>query len=302
MEAFLARVRRGGVVLGDGAWGTMLINRGLPVGVAPETWTLDRPDVIREIAVAYLDAGAEILTTNTFGGSSVRLRQHGLDAHARAINTRAVELAHEVASGRAWISASVGPTGRLLKPLGDLDADEASAAFAAQIEMLVGSGADLICIETMTDLAESVLAVRAAKAAAPHVPVIATMTFDATPRGPMTIMGVSVERAARGLAEAGADLVGANCGSGVDAMATVARAFAVASSRPVAIRPNAGLPERDGNRLVYRETPRDFAAAAAALLQPGVAVVGGCCGTTPEHIRAMRETGAFGAGSMRAPA
>lgn len=293
VNAFLARARGGAVILGDGAWGSLLIERGLPSGAPPETWTLERPDELRAIARAYLDAGAEILTTNTFGGSPIRLRQHGLESRTEEINARAVELVRDVARGRAWISASVGPTGRLLKPLGDLDPDEASAAFRRQAHALAAAGADVICIETMTDLAEATLAVRAAKTAAGHVPVIATMTFDVTPRGIFTVMGVTVEQAARHLASAGADLIGANCGHGVDAMAVVARAFAAVARVPIAIRPNAGLPVRKAQRLVYTETPESFARAAASLLQPGVAILGGCCGTTPAHIRALRETAAL---------
>lgn len=287
MSAFLDRAR-GGVILGDGAWGSLLIERGLPPATPPETWTLAHPDELRVIAAAYLDAGAEVLTTNTFGGSPLRLRPYGLENRTEELNARAVDLAHDVARGRAWISASVGPTGRLLTPLGDVEPDEATASFNRQIRALVAAGADVICIETMTDLAEATLAVRAAKEAAAHVPVIATMTFDVTPHGIFTVMGVTVAQAARGLTGAGADLVGANCGHGVGPMALVARAFSSSARVPIAVRPNAGLPIRQGRRLVYTETPESFARAAASLLQPGVAVLGGCCGTTPDHIRALR--------------
>ena len=287
MQPFLSRIRERRAILGDGAWGSLLIQRGLSSGLAPEAWTLQRPDVVRAIAEEYLAAGAEILTTNTFGGSPTRLRTAGLDDRLEAINARGVELLRGVAHGRAWVSASVGPTGGLLKPLGSLDGQDAYEGFARQIRALVTAGADLICVETMTDLAEAMLAVRAAKSVAPGVPVIATMTFDLTPRGPFTVMGVSVEQAARALAGAGADLVGANCGNGVDQMLDVARAFVAHARVPLAFRPNAGLPVREGGRVVYKQTPEQFAAAAAGLLQDGVAIVGGCCGTTPAHIRSL---------------
>jgi 5-methyltetrahydrofolate--homocysteine methyltransferase len=287
MQPFLSRIRERRAILGDGAWGSLLIQRGLPSGLAPEAWTLQRPDVVRAIAEEYLAAGAEILTTNTFGGSPTRLRTAGLDDRLEDINARGVELLRGVAHGRAWVSASVGPTGGLLKPLGSLDAQDAYEGFARQIRALVTAGADLICVETMTDLAEALLAVRAAKGVAPGVPVIATMTFDLTARGPFTVMGVSVEQAARELAGAGADLVGANCGNGVDQMLDVARAFVAHARVPLAFRPNAGLPVIEGGRVVYTQTPEQFAAAAAGLLQEGVAIVGGCCGTTPAHIRAL---------------
>jgi methionine synthase I (cobalamin-dependent) len=286
-EHFLERVASGRTILADGAWGSLLIARGLPQGQPPEVWTLERPDVLREIATAYLGAGAEILTTNTFGGSPLRLRIHGLEDRIEDINSRGVELARQVADGRAWVSASVGPTGLLLAPLGDVQADAVYESFAHQLRALTAAGADVVCVETMTDLAEARIAVRAAKAVAPEIPVIATMTFDVTPRGAFTVMGVGVEEAARELASAGADLVGANCGHGVASMAIVARAFAAHASVPTAFRPNAGLPVRSGGRLVYTEGPDDFADAATGLLQPGVAVIGGCCGTTPAHIGAL---------------
>lgn len=286
-EPFLARVASGRPIVGDGAWGSLLIERGLPSGRPPELWTLERPDVIRDIADRYLEAGAEILTTNTFGGSPLRLRMHRLEARAEEINGRAVELALRAAEGRAWVSASVGPTGLLFPPLGTASPDMVYQSFALQIGTLARAGADLLCIETMTDLDEAVLAVRAAKATAPGLPLIATMTFDLTPRGAFTVMGCGVSEAVGALAGAGADLVGANCGHGSGSMVEVAREICAHTSVPISIRPNAGLPVRRDGRIVYEEGPEEFARFAAALLRPGVALIGGCCGTAPEHIRAI---------------
>jgi len=286
LEPLLARLRRGGLIA-DGAWGSMLLARGLPAGHPPETWTLERPEMIDALAREYLDAGAAIVTTNTFGGSPSRLRLHRLEDRLDEVNRRGVEVVRAAVGGRAYVSASIGPSGVLLQPFGDADPAVIEEGFRRQASVLAAAGADAICIETMTDLAEATCAIRAARAAAPGVPVIATMTFDLTPRGPHTIMGVSVARAARGLADAGADVVGANCGTGVEAMLEVARAFRAATSVPIAIRPNAGLPDRQGDRLVYRETPERFAAAAVGLLADGIAIVGGCCGTTPSHVRAL---------------
>ena len=283
---FLERVRRGPVIA-DGAWGSMLIERGLAVGRAPETWTLERPDDITLLAREYVEAGAEIITTNTFGGSPIRLGQHGMADRVHDVNRRGVELARAAAAGRAYVSASVGPTGLILQPLGDADPAAVERGYREQIQALAASGADVICIETMTDIVEATLAVRAARTVAPDLPIMATMTFELTPRGPFTMMGVSVERAVTGLADAGVSVVGANCGNGVDAMAEVARAFQACTSLPIAVRPNAGLPERHGDRLVYLESPERFAAAAAALVGRGISIVGGCCGTTPAHIRAL---------------
>lgn len=287
VEPLLARVRRGEVIVADGAWGTMFLERGLPPGCAPESWTLERPDEIARLAREYLDAGASIITTNTFGGSPARLRPHGLADRLEAINRTAVELVRDVVDDHAYVSASVGPSGLLLKPLGDADPVEIGEGFEQQIQVLASAGADVICIETMTDLVEARLAAAAARRAAPSVPIIATMTFDVTPRGPFTVMGVSIEQAAQGLEEAGADIVGANCGEGVEAMVEVVRSFRSHTGLPIAVRSNAGLPRRTGGRLEYPDSPARFAAACAGLLAHNVAIVGGCCGTTPAHIQAL---------------
>jgi 5-methyltetrahydrofolate--homocysteine methyltransferase len=288
VEPLLERLQRDGVVLGDGAWGTQLLARGLTPGTPPETWTLDHGDVIRDIAREYLDAGAEIITTNTFGGSPIRLRQHGLAGEVDRINRCAVDLVRSVAGDRAYVSASVGPSGRMLAPIGDVSVEELEDSFAAQIAVLADAGADIICVETMTDVVEAAIAVRAARAVAPSLPVIASMTFELTPRGPFTIMGVSPERAARELSAAGAGVLGINCGQGVDESIEVARALAAHTEAALSVRPNAGLPQQSQGRLEYAETPEIFAAAASKLLlNDRVRIVGGCCGTSPAHVRAL---------------
>ncbi len=288
MENLLDRLRRGEVVIGDGAWGTLLMQRGLAPGQAPETFNLERPEIIGEIAGLYLDAGAEIITTNTFGASPLKLEAHSLQDRTEEINRRAVEAAKKAAAGRAWISGSVGPTGRLLKPYGDTEPEVIRSGFDRQIRALVAAGAGLICIETMTDLAEAVLAVRAARAADTQIPIMATMTFEDTPRGYYTMMGMTVRQAAAGLADAGADIVGSNCGNGIETMTRIAREFCACTSLPVAIQANAGLPVVRGGATVYPETPEFFAARAGDLLAAGVRIIGGCCGTGPDHIRALR--------------
>ncbi len=277
-----------GTIVGDGGWGTMLAARGLPPGSAPELWTLTRPDTLAEIARAYVQAGAEVITTNTFGGSPMRLEQHRLGDELEELNGRAVAIARSAASGRAFVSGSVGPTGRLLAPLGDADPADVAAGFERQVAILVEAGADLICIETMTDLQEALLAVRAARAVSAQIPIIATMTFDVTPRGGFTVMGVSVPAAASALAEAGADAVGANCGEGLEQMVAIAREFLACTTLPVAVQPNAGMPSLTAGTLVYPTGPEEFADLLAPLASEGVRLLGGCCGTTPAHIRALR--------------
>ena len=288
LRALLDRLKAGDIVVGDGAWGTLLMARGLKPGEPPESLNLTRSDAIEDIARQYLDAGSEIITTNTFGGSPARLRQYGLDGETEAINRAAVEAARRAAADRAYVSASVGPCGHVLAPYGDANPTDVAAGFERQIRALAAAGVDLICIETMTDLHEATLAVHAARTAAPGVPVMATMTFEQTRRGLFTVMGVSVEQAARGLTEAGADIVGSNCGNGIEIMIEIARAFRACTDRPIAIQANAGMPEQQGTTLVYRETPDFMAGKAAALLDSGVSLIGGCCGTTPDHIRAIR--------------
>jgi 5-methyltetrahydrofolate--homocysteine methyltransferase len=289
MRPILERLAAGEVIVGDGALGTMVMARGVKPGEAPESINLTRGDLLEDIARQYIDAGAELVTTNTFGGSPARLRQYGLDGETEAINRAAVEAARRAAGDRAYVSGSVGPCGHVLAPYGNAEPSEIASGFARQIAALFRAGVDLICIETMTDLHEATLAVRAARTAAPGLPVMATMTFEQTRRGFFTVMGVSIDVAARGLTDAGADIVGSNCGSGIAIMIDIARAFRGCTDRPVAIQSNAGLPEQIGSTLVYRETPDFMAGKAAALLDAGVSIIGGCCGTTPEHIRAIRQ-------------
>ena len=288
MERPLERIERGDVLVGDGGWGTMLMARGLEPGTPPESFVLDAPEVIEEVALLYLEAGAELITTDTFGATPLSLESHGLADKTEEINRGAVEAARRAVGERAYVSASVGPTGRLLKPFGDTEPEAMREAFERQIRGLAEAGPDLICVETMTDLTEATLAVRAAKALAPGVPVVATMTFDATPRGFFTVMGVTVQRAAAGLAEAGADIVGSNCGNGIEVMVRIAREFKSQSGLPIALQANAGLPENRGGTVVYPETPEFMADKAAELLEIGVSIIGGCCGTTPDHVRAIR--------------
>jgi 5-methyltetrahydrofolate--homocysteine methyltransferase len=264
------------------------MGHGLRPGEPPEAINLTRPEVLREIASQYLEAGADLITTNTFGGSPARLRPHGLEDHTEAINRAGVAAVRRAVGDRAFISASVGPSGHVLAPHGDGDPVALGAGFERQIHALTAAGANLICIETMTDLAEAMLAVRAARSAAPELPVMATMTFEATRRGFFTIMGVSIEHAVRGLSAAGADILGSNCGNGSEIMVEIARAFRALTPCPLAIQPNAGLPEAVGDSVVYPESPEFMAERASKLIEAGVGIIGGCCGTTPAHIHALR--------------
>ncbi|MCP4231082.1 MAG: methionine synthase [bacterium] len=275
-------------LVGDGAMGTMLFERGLKPGECPEKLNLTNPDILEDTAGRYLDAGAEIIQTNTFGGSPLKLAQYSLDDKTGEINRAAVKAVRIAVGGRAYVSGSVGPTGKLQKPYGDAEPEDIRATFERQIAALAGAGVDVICIETMTDINEAVLAVEAVKAAAPETPVMATMTFDATPKGFYTIMGVGIKQSVERLTEAGADVIGSNCGNGIETMVGIARDIVARTDLPVIIQSNAGLPEVVNGETVYNETPEFMAEKAKALLDIGVSVIGGCCGTTPEHIRALR--------------
>jgi 5-methyltetrahydrofolate--homocysteine methyltransferase len=286
MRSLLDRIREG-LVLGDGAIGTMLMQSGLPAGQPPERWTLEHPDRVAAVARAYAAAGSEILTTNTFGASPMRLAVHGLQDRIDEINARGVAAAREGAGPGLWVAGSVGPCGRLLAPLGDARPEEVRDGFRRQVAALAAAGADLIIIETMTDLEEASLAAGAVRDEAPGLPIIVTMTFEVTKRGAFTIMGTSVPAACSRLEAEGASVVGANCGAGADAMRHVAAEFAAATRLPLAFQPNAGLPVQRGDRLEYPQPPEIFAAEAAPL-RGIAAILGGCCGTTPDHIRALR--------------
>ncbi|MBC8367865.1 homocysteine S-methyltransferase family protein [bacterium] len=287
-QAFRERLEQGDILVADGAMGSLLLARGLTTGDPPEEWNLTRPEVLREIANLYLDAGADLIQSNSFGRSPLKLADFGLDDQCELINRRAVEIVADVVGDRAYVSGSMGPCGKILEPYGDLRAEDVHEGFLLQAKALASGGADLICIETMTDLAEAQIAIRAAKEAAPELPILATMTFDPTPRGYYTIMGQNIETAAEALAEVGADVIGSNCGNGAEGMLAIAREFRRVSDLPLLFQANAGLPEIKDGKVVYWESPEFMAEIATSMVRAGAQIIGGCCGTTPEHIIAFR--------------
>lgn len=289
MKKILERIGAGEILLCDGATGTMLMTEGLAAGECPERMNLDKSRAVENVARSYLEAGADIIQTNTFGGSPLKLAQYSLDGHTEEINRAAVEIVRSVVGSRAYVSASVGPSGRLLKPYGDTDPDEIFSGFQRQIGALADAGADIISIETMTDLAEAVLAVKAARSVSPSIPVAASMTFDFTPNGFFTIMGTGVREAASSLADAGAEMVGSNCGNGIENMIKIAEEYKRNTSLPIIIQSNAGIPIVKGDSIIYPESPEFMADGCIRLLEIGVNVIGGCCGTTPDHIAAFRK-------------
>jgi 5-methyltetrahydrofolate--homocysteine methyltransferase len=289
MQSLRERIDHRHVLLSDGAMGTMLFKEGVGPGECPEAVALERPELLTKIARAYLDAGSDLVQTNTFGGSPAKLAHYGLADQTEAINRAAVEAVRQAVGDRAHVLASVGPSGQILKPYGEADADELRAGFERQVKALVEAGADGVVIETMTDVEEACLAVRAVREVSADLPLLATMTFDDTPRGFYTIMGVTVQVACDRLKEAGVDLVGANCGNGIDKMVELACIFSNHSVLPLVIQSNAGLPELVDGEPTYSESPDFMASRVPRLLAAGVNVLGGCCGTTPYHIVALRQ-------------
>ena len=288
MTTFVDRLNSGPILLADGAMGTMLIQSGLEPGHPPESVTLSNPGALEEVARVYLNAGADVIQTNTFGASPARLSTYGLDDKTEELNEAAVRAVRNVVADRAYVAGSCGPSGKLLQPYGDVAPEQLYEGFRRQTDSLIAAGVDCVFVETMIDLHEARLAVQAVKDSSSHTPVVVTMTFDPTPRGFYTIMGVDVETAAVQLAEAGADGVGSNCGNGIENMVAIARDFKAACDLPLIIQSNAGMPQTVGGEVVYGETPEFMAEEAKGLVSSGVSVIGGCCGTTPEHIAALR--------------
>ena len=287
-ERFLSVVAERPTVLADGAMGTMLFSAGLQFGDPPEAWNISHPDVVRRIQRSYLEAGSLVVMTNTFGANRLRLGLHGLEERVAELNqTAAVLLRAEVdaAGGEALVAGDIGPSGAIMAPVGTLDHDEAVDVFAEQAAALIAGGVDLIWIETMSDLAEIGAAIEGVRRVAPGIPLIATMTFDT--RG-HTMMGVSPEQAVVALSAWGADAVGGNCGNGPDELVEVIRRMhAAAPEVTLVAKSNAGMPELVDLRAVYRATPDEMAPRAAEMRDRGATIVGGCCGTTPEHLRAI---------------
>ena len=280
---------QGAVLVSDGAWGTMLQNAGLTPGDCPELWNATHPDAVREIARRYVEAGSNMVETNSFGGNRFRLDHFGLGSRTSELNEAAARISRDAAGETHWVLGSVGPTGKMLV-MGEVSERELYDAFAEQVCALERGGADAICVETMADIDEARAAVRAAKEQT-RLEVVATFTFERTVQGTYrSMMGVSPVDAARAMLDAGADIVGTNCGNGFERMIPIVGEIAGAlPGVPLLVHANAGLPVSDGDTQRYPDTPEFMASLVADLTAAGACIIGGCCGTTPEHIAAIRE-------------
>ena len=289
MGKIIERLKEGKVLVSDGAWGTFLHQKGLKVQECPESWNADRPDEVLEIALSYVDAGADLILTNSFGGSPFKLDGYGLRQRTYELNRAAGEISKKAAGDKALVLGSIGPTGKMVM-MGELPEEELLEGLKEQVRGLVDGGVDGLVIETMSDLEEARLAIQACKSMS-VLDVACTFTFSRTQTGEYrTMMGTGVPEFLEMALEAGADIIGANCGNGTAGMIEIVREIREINGEiPILVHANAGLPEYRDGETVFPESPAEMAAQMDELVAAGANIVGGCCGTTPEHIRRIAQ-------------
>jgi 5-methyltetrahydrofolate--homocysteine methyltransferase len=292
MKSLVEYLASGKPLISDGATGTMLMAAGLPPEIAPEVWNVEQPHKILALHQAYIDAGSQIFLTNTFGGTRPKLARRGHGERVRELNLAAAALAKQAAAGKVYVAGDIGPTGEMMKPFGMLSYDQAVEVFAEQAAALLEGGVDGLWVETMADLNEAKAAVSAAvqvarQAGKPELPVFCSLSFGKKAR---TMMGISAKQAALELWPLGLAAVGANCGEGLEMIPEVLRQMheAVPAARLIS-KPNAGLPRLEGEETVYDVSPDDFAAHIGGFIAQGAQIVGSCCGSSPDYIRAIAQ-------------
>ncbi len=284
MSKLISEIQKGRVLVSDGAWGTFLQKKGLRPGECPEEWNLTHPDDVLDIAKSYIDAGADMVETNSFGGNYFKLKNYGLEDRVFELNKAAAEISRKAAGADRFVLGSVGPTGKLLM-MDEVTEDELYHAFKEQSVALEAGGVDAIVIETMTDLEEARIAVKACRENT-SCEVICTMTFDKILSGEFrTMMGISPTEMISTLVEAGASVIGANCGNGIADMIGIVKEIRQTNAEvPILIHANAGMPHLCDGETTFPETPADMASRVSEIVEAGANIIGGCCGTTPDHI------------------
>ncbi len=287
-ERITDAVKNGRLLVSDGAWGTFLQQKGLKAGECPESWNLTHADAVLAVAGSYIEAGADMIQTNSFGGSRFKLEHFGLSDQASEINEAAARISRQAAGEDHWVIASIGPTGKMLIT-NEVTESDLYEGFKEQALALEKGGADAICIETMFDLEETTQAIKAAKENT-NCEIIATFTFELTKKGEFrTMMGVSPEQYSQRVIEHGADIIGTNCGNGMERMINIVRQIrSVEGGVPVLVHANAGLPVNVDGKDVFPEKPDEMAGFVKELVSSGANIIGGCCGTTPDHISAIK--------------
>ncbi len=289
MQTITEQLKAGCILVSDGAWGTFLQKSGLRPGSCPELWNVENPDVVRSIATAYVEAGAHMIETNSFGGTSFKLEHYGLVDRVHELNKAAAAISREAIGSNGHVIASMGPTGKMLL-MGDVTEQEIEQAFTQQAIALAEGGADACCIETFAAIDEACLAIKAVKTNT-DLEIICTFTFERTlQQDYRTMMGVSPADMAQAILEAGADIIGTNCGNGSERMIDIVRELRTAAPvAPILVHANAGMPTNIDGKDVFPESPEKMASYVEELIQAGAGIIGGCCGTTPDHIRAIRK-------------
>ena len=288
MNDRMAKWLSNGPLVIDGGWGTQLQQLGLPQGEQPDLWNLAEPGKVESVATSYVNAGSDIILTNTFGANRFLLGRHDAADKVAEVNRRGVEISKKAAAQAdrpVLVFASMGPTGVLLM-MGQETPESLFDAFKVQADAIASAEPDAIVIETMSDLAEIKIAVQAAKTTG--LPVVACMTFDSGKKKDRTMMGATPEQAVETVTEAGADVVGSNCGQGIDGFLEICRRYRAVTDLPLWMKGNAGLPRMEGEKVVYDQTPEGFATSAVKLLDEGASFIGGCCGTNPAYIKELK--------------
>ncbi len=289
MEKISQKIKQGKLLVSDGAWGTFLQEKGLMPGECPELWNIDHRNDVLEIAQSYIDAGSDMIETNSFGGSYFKLKPFGLEDRVYEINKAAAEISREAAGPDKHVLGSIGPTGKMMI-MGEVTFEDLYNAFKAQAEALEAGGADTLVMETFTDIEEATAAVKACKENT-SCEIICTMTFDKTgDKQYNTMMGITPTQMVEDIIKAGADIIGANCGNGIVNMIDIAAEIrSINAEIPILVHANAGAPMYKDGKTVFPETPDEMASNVKALVNAGANIIGGCCGTTPEHIRKIVE-------------